>query len=41
VLAAAPPEVDEAIARLIGSKTSGAQDVCAGPLRPPLATSAP
>ena len=41
LLSAAPSEVDEAIARLIGSKTSGAQGPCPGPLRSPPTTSAP
>ncbi len=41
LLAAAPSEVDEAIALLIEPKTSGAQDACADPLRSPLTTSVP
>jgi flagellar biosynthesis protein FlhG len=41
LLAAAPSEVDEAIARLSGSKTSGAQDLHVDALRPPPTTSTP
>jgi len=40
LLAAAPSEVDEAIARLIGSKTSGAQGVCVDPPGSPRTMSA-
>lgn len=41
LLAAAPAEVDEAIALLIEPKTSGAQGVCMDPLQSPLTTSVP
>jgi len=41
LLAAAPSEVEEAVARLIESKTSGAQGPCTGPLRSPLTTNLP
>ena len=41
LLTAAPPEVDEAIARLTESKPSGAQDRGEEPLRSPLTMSAP
>jgi flagellar biosynthesis protein FlhG len=40
LLAAAPSTVDEAVAHLIGSMTSGAQDACADPLRSPHTMSA-
>jgi flagellar biosynthesis protein FlhG len=41
LLAAAPTEVDAAIALLIEPKTAGAQGVCADPLRSPQTMSAP
>ena len=41
LLAAAPPEVDEAIAHLVGPQRSGAQGGCEGPPRSPITTSAP
>jgi flagellar biosynthesis protein FlhG len=41
LLAAAPAEVEEAIARLIGSKTSAARGGCGDPLQTPHTTSVP
>ena len=41
LLAAAPSEVDEAVARLTGPKPSGAQDPCVDSLRSPSVTSVP
>jgi flagellar biosynthesis protein FlhG len=41
LLAAAPSEVDDAVARLIGPKTPGTRGACADPLRSPHPMSAP